>query len=197
MGKITEQQRLYIIIVAVIIGGGFCFWNYSVKPSRIEIERLRNDRNQKEQKLNEDSKIAARLPYVRAESVKLRKELAYTEKALPKEKDIPFLLSTLTKISEENGISFNSFSPGGVKNQGDYSSLPITLSGIKTTYHNFAVYLAAIGNLPRLISPVNIQLTGVTTRAEKDTLEEKEEKEEKEETVSVGLQLESYIFSNQ
>ncbi len=193
-GKLTEQQKLYAIIIVVIIGGGFCFYNYIVKPFRIEITRLKNDRNQKEQKLNEDSKIAARLPYVQAESKKLRKELEYSEKALPKEKDIPFLLSTLTEISEENGILFNSFSPKDVTSQGDYSTLPIALSGIKTTYHNLAVFLAAIGNLPRLISPVKIQLTGISTRIEKGALEEKEAKEEKEETISVTLQLESYIY---
>ncbi|MDI6751870.1 MAG: type 4a pilus biogenesis protein PilO [bacterium] len=190
-GKLTEQQKLYVVIAAVIIGGGFCFYNYSVKPSRIEIARLKLDRNQKEQKFKEDSKTAARLPYVRAESAKLRKELEYSEKALPKEKDIPFLLSTLTEISEENGISFNSFSPNNVTSQGDYSTLPITLSGIKTTYHNLAVFLAAIGNLPRLISPTKIQLTGITTRMEKGALEGKEEKEE---TISVTLQVESYIY---
>ncbi|MBU1262917.1 type 4a pilus biogenesis protein PilO [bacterium] len=193
MGKLTEQQKLYIIIAVAFIFSGVGFYKYSVTPDRIEIKRLEDDKRQKEQKFSEDSKIAARLPYVKAESVKLRKELEYSEKALPKEKDIPFLLSTLTKISEDNMISFNSFSLGGVTSQGDYSTLPITLGGIKTTYHNLAIFLSAIGNLPRLISPVNIQLTGVTTKfvQQEGGLEKKEEKEE---TVSVGLQLESYIY---
>ena len=196
MNKLTEQQKLYVVIAAIIIGSGWGFWNYIVKPFQIEIKNLKNQRTQKEQKFNEDTRIAARLPYVQAESVKLRKELEYSEKALPKEKDIPFLLSTLTKISEDNMISFNSFSPGGITSHGDYSTLPITLGGISTTYHNLAVYLSAIGNLDRLISPVNIQLAGVTTRfvQKKGALEEKEEKEEKEKTISVGLQLESYIY---
>ena len=119
--------------------------------------------------------------------------LEYGERALPKEKDIPFLLSKLTRIAEENRISFDSFSAGAITSHGDYSTLPIVLTGIKTTYHNLAIFLSVIGNLDRLISPARIQLTSVTTRAEKGALEEKE-KEEEEETVAVGLELESYIY---
>lgn len=189
MGKLTEEQKLYGVIILLIAVTGFCFWNYSVKPSRIEIERLRGERSQKEQKFNEDAKTAARLPYVKAESVRLKKELAYVERALPKEKDIPFLLSVLTQVAEDNKISFDSFISGDVVDRGDYSMLPITLGGIKTTYHNLAVFLTAIGNLDRLISPVNIRLSGISARAEEEAA-----KEGKEETVAVDLELESYLY---
>jgi Tfp pilus assembly protein PilO len=182
MDRLTEEQRLYIGIGVVIVVLSFGFWKYVADPLSKEIKRLERDKAEKERKLEADRREAARLTVVKAEAKKLKLELKFAEKVLPKKKDIPYLLVTLTRLCEEHNMPFTAFNPGNLAKKGDYSVLPITLSGIRGTYHGLARLLAAIGNLPRLINPVDLAINRATGG------------EEREITVSTNLKLESYIY---
>ncbi|MEW6102877.1 MAG: type 4a pilus biogenesis protein PilO [bacterium] len=187
MKKLTEKQKLYLIIFLIIGGGGFVFYNNFFKPLNNEIKSLSSQKKDKETTLSANRKEAARLPFVEEESRRLKIELSYAEQVLPKDLDVPYLLTTLTRLSEEYKVYFPAFSPGTIEEKGDYAVYPINLS-ITGTFHNVIKFICAIGNLERLINTIDLSVGasggGQTT----------EEKKGPVDTVSVPLKLESYIY---
>lgn len=186
MKKLTEKQKLYLVVFLIVIGGGFVFYNYIFKPLNNEIKRLSEEKKSKEATLLQNQREAARLPFVEAEGKRLKIELSYAEEVLPKELDVPYLLTTLTQLSEENRVYSSSFSPGGIQEMGDYAVYSISLP-LVGNFHNVIRFLCAIGNLPRLI---NITDLSVSASGGGQT----EEKEGPVDTVSVPLRLEAYIY---
>jgi len=186
MKKLTEKQKLYLVIFLIVGGGGFVFYNKVFKPLRNEIKSLSSEKKTKEDTLLKNKREAARLPFVEAEGKRLKIELSYAENVLPKELGVPYLLTTLTKLAEENKVYFPSFSPGSIEEKGDYAVYPISLS-ITGNFHNVMRFLCAIGNLPRLINTVDLSISAIGGG-------QTGEKEGPPDTVSVPLKLESYIY---
>lgn len=180
MKKLTEKQQLYVIVFLLVGGGGFLFYQYVFKPLMLEIKRLSADKASKEATLLQNQREAARLPFVEAESRRLNIELSYAEEVLPKDLDVPYLLTTLTKLSEQHNVYFSSFSPGSIEERGDYAIYPISLP-IVGNFHNVVRFICAIGNLPRLINTIDLSINALGKEGGADT-------------VSVPLKLEAYIY---
>ncbi|MEW6679784.1 MAG: type 4a pilus biogenesis protein PilO [bacterium] len=184
MKKVTEKQKLYLILFLIVGGGGFIFYNNFFKLLNNEVKGLSSEKKTKEQTLLQNKKEATRLPFVEAEGKRLKIQLQYAEDVLPKDLDVPYLLTTLTQLSEEYRVYFPSFSPGEIQEKGDYAVYPINLP-ITGTFHNVIKFICAIGNLSRLINTVELSISasqGQTTE------------EGPVDTVSVPLRLESYIY---
>lgn len=186
MKKLTETQKLYFVIALIVIGATAGFYYNFYKPVSLEIKRLKEDKKAKEQTLIQNKKEAARLPYVEAESKRLKVELSYAEEVLPKDINVPYLLVTLTQLSFDNNVYFSSYSPGGIEEKGDYAVYPISLP-IVGTFHNVIRFICAIGNLPRLINTVDLSLSAAGRGVE-------QEEGKPVDTVSCPLRLEAYIY---
>ncbi|HAW50470.1 TPA: hypothetical protein DCX16_05945 [bacterium] len=184
MKRLTETQKLYFVISLIVIGATAGFYYNFYKPVSFEIKRLKEDKKIKEQTLINNKKEAARLPYVEAESKRLKVELFYAEEVLPKDINVPYLLVTLTQLSFDNKVYFSLYSPGGIEERGDYAVYSISLP-IVGTFHNIVRFICAVGNLPRLINVVDLSLSAIGVRmAEEEFLD----------TVSCPLRLEAYIY---
>ncbi len=186
MKKLTEKQKIFFIVFLIVGVGGYAFYNNLFKPLNNETKRLSSEKKTKTDTLSANRREAARLPYVEAEAQRLKIELRYAENTLPKDLDVPYLLTTLTKLSEENRVYFSSFSPGQIEEKGDYAVYSISLP-IVGSFHNVIRFLCAIGNLPRLINTIDLSInaSGGGQEGEKEGLAD---------TVSVPLRLESYIY---
>lgn len=181
MKRLTEKQKLGVLIFFLVGGGGFLFYHYFFKPMTGEIKRLSADKKSKEETLLQNQREAARLPFVEALGKRLSIELSYAEEVLPKDLDVPYLLTTLTHLAEENKVYFSSFSPGGIQERQDYAIYSISLP-LVGNFHNVIRFLCAIGNLPRLINTIDLSVSALGGGG--GSLD----------TVSVPLRLESYIY---
>ncbi|MBI4753031.1 type 4a pilus biogenesis protein PilO [Candidatus Desantisbacteria bacterium] len=151
--KFSQEELKAIGLIIVFIGITiFAFINYGYKPLKIRSEELSSEIKTKTGELKQIKDIVANLEIRKAEVRKLKEELSFVETRLPKEINMPELIKTITTIAEENHVAFSTFVPSGPFRKDVYDEIPITLS-TKATYHNFGKFLAAIGNLERILTP--------------------------------------------
>jgi type IV pilus assembly protein PilO len=159
MAKLTRQQQQTIAIAAmVVIGGGYVYWNYMLKPTLEDI-RTRSERHKQLLAEIETAEIQARrLPALQNELAVLQLDLSSLEKQLPKDRDVPNIIRTLTREALQENLQFSSLSPKSASKQQYFDILPFELKFIGTL-HAFIRFLASLGQQDRIFQAQNISLT--------------------------------------
>jgi type IV pilus assembly protein PilO len=101
---------------------------------------------------------ARRLPQLKAQIAELEEKAIAAEKRLPKTRNIPALLDTLSELSQQHRVEILTFSPGGeaVKNNIVELSYPMSIKG---DYHSVAKFLASLALQERIFHARNLTLT--------------------------------------
>lgn len=118
----------------------------------------------KERELEETQKIVANLDIKKAEFEKVKQELEYVIKRLPSKKEIPELLTTITKLALKSNIDLISFRPEPFVSKEVYEEIPVSLH-VKGTYHELGLFLTNVGNLERIITPSNVIMNAIAPTA--------------------------------
>ena len=120
---------------------------------------------------------------------KLLAEVAATEKLfeetavlLPKEKEIPSLLTNISALGRGSGLDFLTFKPGADIPKDFYSEIPIDIK-VRGPYHNMGVFLNQISKLNRIVTVANITMGGA-------------KKEGSEMLLNSSCRLVTYRFTN-
>ncbi|MBL4904215.1 MAG: type 4a pilus biogenesis protein PilO [Desulfocapsa sp.] len=95
---------------------------------------------------------------------KLQAELDATEtlfeetaKLLPKEKEIPRLLTDISARGRGSGLDFLTFKPGADVPKDFYSEIPIDIK-VRGPYHNMGMFLDQVSKLDRIVTVSNITM---------------------------------------
>ncbi|MBU0700217.1 type 4a pilus biogenesis protein PilO [bacterium] len=164
--KFSQEELKAIGLIVVFIGLTiFSFITYGYKPLKIKSAELDNEIIAKTTELKQIQDIVSNLEMRKAEVRKLREELSYVETRLPKEVNMPELIKTITTLAQENHVVFSTFVPSNPISKDVYKEIPISLA-TRATYHNFGKFLAAIGNLERILTPTNVQISQLTPTKE-------------------------------
>jgi len=88
-------------------------------------------------------------------------ETLFEEKAalLPKDKEIPSLLTNISALGRGSGLDFLAFKPGADIPKDFYSEIPIDIK-VRGPYHNLGVFLDQISKLDRIVTVSNIDMGG-------------------------------------
>ena len=88
-------------------------------------------------------------------------ETQFEEKAalLPKDKEIPSLLTNISALGRGSGLDFLTFKPGADVPKDFYSEIPIDIK-VRGPYHNMGVFLDQISKLDRIVTVSNIDMGG-------------------------------------
>jgi type IV pilus assembly protein PilO len=96
---------------------------------------------------------------------KLQRELAETttvfeeaSKLLPKEKEIPKLLTDISSLGRNAGLDFNSFRPQRDIPKDFYDEIPINID-VNGPYHNVGYFFDQISKLDRIVSVSSVRMT--------------------------------------
>jgi len=100
-----------------------------------------------EARLEEMKATALELPKLQAEMAVLELEVADLEKRLPKEKEIPELLRTITKTAQRYNLKISNFNPSKIVEQPNYSEVPFEMV-VQGNYHSLAYFLTDLGRNP-------------------------------------------------
>ncbi len=156
--KFSQEELKAAGLIIVFIGLTiFAFVNYGYKPLQLKSAELDREIAVKTDELKQIQDIVANLEIRKAEVRKLREELSYVETRLPKEVNMPELIKTITTLAQENHVVFSTFVPSGPFHKDVYEEIPINLA-TQATFHNFGKFLAAIGNLERILTPSGVQI---------------------------------------
>lgn len=97
---------------------------------------------------------------------KLEEELAAmaalfeeTATLLPKEKEIPSLLTNISALGRGSGLDFLTFKPVAEIPKDFYSEIPIEIK-VRGPYHNMGSFLDQVSKLDRIVTVTNINMGG-------------------------------------
>lgn len=177
-GNNKNQKNILIVIFSVV--AIWAYWNYLLKPVNNDIKSLRSQLLKKQQQLETTRQAAMECYILEAEYKILQLEAAELEKKLPFKKDMPKLISDITKSLDKNRISIQTFTPGPEVTKTYFSEMPISLQ-VRGSYHNLATFLAEIGQYERIINTYDLNIMPVApTKFSSDT-------------ISASLKLVTYI----
>lgn len=150
--QLSKQQQQYLGAGAVlfVIGAGVYikfFW-LPISDKRAE---LTEQIEQIEQKISKAEAQASRLTRLQAELASLNQQAIEAEKRLPKDKDVPDILVTLSRLAEKNRVTILGFSPGPQKSQQYFIELQYPMT-VKGSYHNIGRFLASIALETRIFN---------------------------------------------
>ena len=150
--KITIAVILFLLPVVLF----YFFWFQPQNEKSIKLDKQRETLSKELQK----AKATA------ANHEKLKAEVAATEALfqetaalLPKEKEIPGLLTNISALGRGSGLDFISFKPGKDIPKDFYSEIPISIK-VRGPYHNMGIFLDQVNKLDRIVTVANINMGG-------------------------------------
>lgn len=154
--QLSKQEQQYVgagAIAALLVMGAYVkfFW----LPVAAAKEEARQKIAAIEAKIDKAKKQAARLERLQQELNVLNEQAVQAELRLPRSKDVPNMLLTLSAVAQKQRVSLLTFAPGPVKQQQYFMELnyPVTIKG---TYHNIGRFLAALALEQRIFNVQNI-----------------------------------------
>ncbi|MFH1368253.1 MAG: type 4a pilus biogenesis protein PilO [Elusimicrobiota bacterium] len=177
-----KMQQNLIVLGVCFIAMIFIYYSYLLSPLRKKYADEEKKLADIQLRISEMSQRALELPKLQAEMTFLQQEVEDLGKMLPKDKDVPVLLKTITKISQKYRLKVSNISPQSVVSLANYNEIPflLTLTG---TYHSLAQFLAEIGQESRILNSKNVAFSasGDTSKGAKTT-------------ISVNFTLMAYTF---
>lgn len=90
------------------------------------------------------------------------------EQLIPTAEEVPELLHTITTEAENAGVELTLFSPQS-QQVGAYYTRRLYNVTVRGAYHDIGRYLAAIGSLPRIVTPLGLRLSINDASADSET----------------------------
>lgn len=176
-----KMQQNLIALGACFVALVFIYYSYLLSPINKkysdELQRLSDT----EAKLAEMKKRALELPKLQAEMTVLQQEVEDLGKMLPKDKEIPKLLKTVTKISQRYHLKVTNITPMPVVAQANYNEIPFQLT-VTGTYHGLARFLSELGQESRILNSKSLNYSGIAPSGKEKN------------TINVNFTLYAYTF---
>jgi len=187
--KLPNKQKIALLLLLLIAEGVILFF-LLIKPKYAELKEVEARLNDLQNQVQENRKIAANLPALQKEYVRLEGELKAALTELPNQKEIPGLLTSVTDEGKRAGLDFLVFRPRAEEPREFYAAVPvdITISGSFSSVGNF---FSAVGNLPRIMNISNVDFSDIRHQGDRTQmkvtclattfrfLDKKEQKDEK------------------
>lgn len=146
----------------MIIGASFVlpfllFWQYALSKDLAKKDSLEEKIEVAQNKIAYQSKLANNLPKAIKEKNELEAKLYTAISELPDSKEIPELLSLISKLVREAGLEIELFQPLGEELSDFYAKVPVSIH-VKGTFHQMLKFFAKVGNLTRIVNINSIKM---------------------------------------
>ncbi|MBI4746421.1 MAG: type 4a pilus biogenesis protein PilO [Deltaproteobacteria bacterium] len=156
--KLPPMQKAYILVGTLALIAGL-YWYLLYNPKTAELAELNLRQEKLQAELIESMAIAADLPRFEAEVTRLNDELKKALLELPDKKEIPSLLTNISKLGIESGLEFIRFKPMNEVPSGFYAKVPVEIS-VKGTFHALAVFFDKVSRLSRIVNITEADIGG-------------------------------------
>lgn len=161
MGKnMTKQQQYVVVGVVFLILGLWGYWNYLLNPVMVKITKNEAKYRDLVGQIEKAKRQARRLPALKNQKEKLELELKDMERQLPKGKDMPNILRTITREALRENLDFKSVFPEKTRRKQYFESIPFKLQ-MTGNLHSFIRFLASLGQQERIFSAGKLDLRPV------------------------------------
>ncbi len=155
--KLPQSQKLAIVAVLILVlAGGYYYLLYA--PAQEKLELLNAELTKLQAQHNEQQKILANLPQFKQELKDLQVTFDESLKLLPNTREIPSLLTSISKLAQESGLKILLFQPRPELNKGFYAEIPVEMK-VEGKYHDFGYFCDSISKLERIVNINNMHLS--------------------------------------
>lgn len=156
--RLSQQHKIGILAASLLIPiMAFFFLFYS--PTSKEISKLGKDNTYLKGEIQKVEAIADKLDEHKAEKANVELQLRAASLLLPKQKEIPNLLTDISEQGTSSGLEFISFTPRPERQEQFYAVIPVAIQ-VSGSYHNIGTFLDKVSKLHRIVSVNNITLGG-------------------------------------
>ncbi|MCP4681240.1 MAG: type 4a pilus biogenesis protein PilO [Desulfobacterales bacterium] len=154
--QIRMVHRVLIFVGTVVLSAGL-FIYFSYIPTTKEISMVTGQVADLTKKVNEARRIAANLEKFKEEKAEADAQLQKALALLPKEREIPSLLRTITELGLESNLEFRLFSLKKETPKDLYIEIPVSIE-VKGRYHDVAVFFDKVGRMKRLVNILDVSI---------------------------------------
>ena len=152
--KLSTPKKLgilgIIILLIVLVLG-----QYLLLPAYEKLDAKDQEYTKLEQDLNEKKRVAQDPKVFEAKLESVKRDLEIKRAQLPDKKEIPQLLTTISSLGKESGLSFLLFRPKPEVPKEFYAEIPVEIK-VEGGYHEVASFFSRVGNLDRIVNITNV-----------------------------------------
>jgi type IV pilus assembly protein PilO len=152
--KIAIAALLFLLPVVL-------FYLLSFQPQNEKTSALLKQKASLSQTLEAAKAKAADRPKLQAELDATETLFNETATLLPKEKEIPSLLTNISALGRGSGLDFLTFKPLADIPKDFYSEIPVDIQ-VRGPYHNMGTFLDQVSKLNRIVTVSNINMRSPT-----------------------------------
>ncbi len=156
------KQRNALVLGILALAVFYVFWSYWYSPRKTDVDEMTARLEQLDSENNRARIIATRGGSELEERLDLyERHVARLEKLIPQSEEVPALLNEITAEARRTGLNRGdvaSFKPDQDETGAFYTKQSYEFDVIGD-YHNIARFLTSIASLPRIITPVDLDLT--------------------------------------
>lgn len=159
------RQRAALLVGFVALAGLYAFHEYWYKPQRSEVESLEARLEQLEERNRRARVLATRgMEELQERLAVFDRHLRQLETFIPRNEEVPRLLESMALEARRNGLGdLATINPEPAQPGAYYTKTSYEVSVIGQ-YHDVGRFLTAVASLPRIITPMDLQMTARTQR---------------------------------
>jgi type IV pilus assembly protein PilO len=152
--KIKVAIAVFLFLLPLVL-----FYFFWFQPQQERNDQLVTQRATLKRDLQKAKAKAANRGKLQAELNATEERFAEASLLLPKEKEIPALLTNISALGRGAGLDFLTFKPQSDIPQDFYSEIPVDIQ-VRGPYHNMGVFLDQVSKLDRIVTVSNITMGG-------------------------------------
>lgn len=159
-----EERFKWIIAVIVFLLPVALFYFILFQPQQEKKAQLTAQRTALTAELQKAKARASNRGKLQEELKLVEKRFAEAALFLPKEKEIPALLTNISALGRGAGLDFLTFKPQASVPKDFYSEIPVEIK-VRGPYHNMGSFLDQVSKLNRIVTVANISMGGPKSEA--------------------------------
>jgi type IV pilus assembly protein PilO len=179
------RQRNALVLGILAAAAFYFFWAYWYSPRNTEVEDMAARLEQLDAENRRAQILATRGGAELEERLALyERHVAQLEALIPQREEVSALLNDVSRVARETGVENASLRPENTE-QGAYYTREVYAIEVYGEYHDIGRFLASVASLPRIVTPVNLELSPFQGNAEPLDMEF---------PVTARLQIQTYVL---
>ncbi len=154
--KIKMPIRIVILVGTIVLLAGAFIW-FVYMPKTQQIQKMELSVQELSKKLADVKKKAREIEKFEQKFAQVTAQFDEALKILPDSKEIPSLLTNITRLGNSAGLNFQLFSPQKERGMGFYKEIPVSIL-VEGNYHNVARFFDSVGRMDRIVNILDVSM---------------------------------------
>lgn len=179
------KQRNALVIGILAVAVFYVFWSFWYSPRNEEVREMTSRFEQLDAANRRAQIMATRGGGELQERLALyERHVEQLEALIPERAEVAALLNDVSRVARETGVNDASLRPEADETGAFYTKESYAME-VVGEYHDIGRFLASIASLPRIVTPVNLEL--IRFQGDRSVLD-------MEEPLTASLQIQTYIL---